>query len=877
MADAPDYGPLFQASGQTHDIDPLLLQAIQMHEDAGGDPHAVGPPNKSGELARGVMQFLPSTAAQYGVNPDDPGSAILGAGAYLAKLRQDHNDDLRAMLAQYGGGGATAYADKVLNTYRQLQQSWGIKPGGAAPDDAAQPPASSPGADASFTMNPAQPETPREQAFSAQQAQQAQQTPIRPKGAQGPDYFAKSVKPGSQAEQVIPPVGETTGTGQPPPDFNTQVFGPAPAAPSAPAAGSAAAPAATPSATAPDFHTQVFGPAATPTPTPTPTQAEGQPPPALTTPPQPSWWQSNVANPVAAMYNPTQGEPLTDLLGQPFLQNLGAGVFQGARNVAQRANEFLQYGQQQWPQTAALDTAAATNPLLARPFANVPILQDTPGVKDISLAQTPEQTAATGKRLADETAAYKQRYGDSNWAGAGELAGNLLATYPLGAFAWGARGLGAALPFLRGTGEVATAAGVPAAQNVLTTPGQDWRQAAEQGGLGGLVVHGALGSVAGQLAPEVASQAVQDARRLGFDLTTGEAAGGLAKNIEDVTQYLPFSGAAGKVAEHRAVINRVLNRNMGMPESPVLTQATMQTAIARAKNLMDQIQNVTVDANRDPKLLTELGDIHSAASAQPMTGSSITGAVDDILTTAANNGGQIPGSILHNLIKAGTPLDRLTESPDGVIRQFAERIKTSLQDAASRTNDPNIYGQAQAAANGQAVADLNNGRYFWKTIETVKPLVNKTGTADDASYAGLAQRIEGTAKNPNFDPQFSGQNHDMDTLARVLRGPLAELKSSGTGRQMITANLLGLGGEGGLGAATAIFRPENFGTYLSTVVAPTLAAIGAGRLSRYGPSLGSNAIEAARREFNPLLPRIAAPAVGTNPLLTLPSPQPGQP
>lgn len=848
----PDYGPYFQASGQLHDIDPLLLQAIQMQEDRSGDPNAVGPPNKSGELARGVMQFLPSTAAKYGVNPSDPGSSILGAGAYLADLRKATNDNLPQMLAQYGGGNATGYANEVLGRYRQLQKSWGVT----------APPADDQGDQSSAVSSPTSGDqdgikiTARALPGPGGAAQGGASF-VPPPGT--PDTFGRSNAPGSRAQH--PMQASEYASDQPPADFNAQLFGPEPApAKQEPPAQATAAPAASPppapAAPAPpsDFNAQLFGPAPAPS-APAPSAA----PPAVpdvttpsaaasapaTTAPQPSWWQANVADPVRAMYDPTTAAPMNYLLGQPLLQNIGAGILQGPRNVAQRFNEWEQAADQAHPALAAIDA---------------------------SVGETPDVLAARGNRLAAQTQAYRTQYGNNLAAAGGELAGNLLTTYPLAAIGGVLGAVGNAVPLIRGGAEVANVAATPAAQNILTTPGEDWRQAGAEGAAGGLAVHGVLGSVAGQLTRGAVSQAVQDARDLGFNLTTGEAAGGLAKQVEDVTQYLPFSGAAAKAAEHRGVINGVLNENMGMPKSPVLNQATMQTARARAGNLMDQIQNVAVDANRDPNLLSELGQIHAEAAAQPMTGTSITGAIDNIMTTAANNGGTLPGDVLHDLIKRGATLDRLTNSPDPVIRQFAQRIDTSLQDAASRTDDPNIYG-AQAAQNRQAVTDFNNGRYYWKTIKTVEPLVDKTGSADDVGYAGLARRIEGTPQNPNFDPRFSGGNQQMATLARVLRGPLAELKSSGTGRQLITGQLLGLGGE--TGGLTALFRPENFNQYLSQVATPTLASIGAGRLLRYGPGMGIPAVQAANQLFNPLLPRVAGPAVGANPLLSQP-PQQGQ-
>lgn len=832
-----DYGPLYQSAGQQWNIDPLLLQSIATQESGQG---ANTGPSSAG--AKGFMQFMPETAARYKVDVNSPTSSVMGAAHYMDDLLQYYGGDLNAALSAYGGdtSGKAGYAQSVVNRYRQLRAAWSSQGSDDAADTASmQSPTSGDVGGIKITAH-ALP--------GPGGAQQGGASFVPPPGT--PDTLGRSNQPGSRASHPMQ-ASEYSGSDQPPKDFTSALFGPAPAQQQQPQGQQASpVPSPAPAPATPDFQTQLFGPTGTAGVTPQPDRA---PAPDVTTPsatsasaaPQPSWWETNVAAPVRSMYDPTQGGPMNYLLGQPLLQNIGAGVLQGPRNVAQRANEWEQAADQNYPWLANLDR---------------------------SVGETPDVLAARGKQLAAQTQAYRTQYGNSLPAMAGEVAGNLLTTYPLAAIGGVLGAVGNAVPLLRGTTEVANLAATPAAQNILTTPGQDWRTAGAEGAAGGLAVGGGLGSIAGQLAPGAASQAVKEAKDLGFDLTTGEAAGGLAKQVEDVTQYLPFSGAARKAAEHREVINSILNKNMGMADAGgQVNQATMQLARARAGNLMDQIQKVTVDANKDPNLLNDLGQIHADAAAQPMTGTSVTGAVDKVIGSIDKNG-MLTGDVLHNLIKSGAPLDNLINSRDPVVSQFAQRVKTSLLDAASRGDDPNIYGANQAARNRQAVADFNDGRYYWKTIKTVEPLVDKTGSADDASYAGLARRIEGTSQNPNFDPRFPGQNQQMATLARVLRGPLAELKSSGTGRQMITGQMLGLGGEAG--GLTALFRPENFNQYLSQVAAPTLASIAGGRLLRYGPGMGVPAVEAANQLFNPLLPRVAGPAVATNPLLN--PPQQGQ-
>ena len=99
---APDYTSLFDSAGQAANIDPLLLRAIQGKEDAPGDPNAVNP--QSG--ATGIMQFLPKTAAQQGIDPTNPGQAVYGAAHYLNGLWQYYGNDDQALhyaLSTYGG------------------------------------------------------------------------------------------------------------------------------------------------------------------------------------------------------------------------------------------------------------------------------------------------------------------------------------------------------------------------------------------------------------------------------------------------------------------------------------------------------------------------------------------------------------------------------------------------------------------------------------------------------------------------------------------------------------------------------------------------------------------------------------------------------
>jgi hypothetical protein len=100
MAGSNDYAPLYQAAGQANNVDPTLLAAIGMTEDASGDPNAV-----SSAGAEGNMQLMPRTASSLGVqNPADPSQAIPGAAALMAQNLKAANGNVPLAVMTYFGG-----------------------------------------------------------------------------------------------------------------------------------------------------------------------------------------------------------------------------------------------------------------------------------------------------------------------------------------------------------------------------------------------------------------------------------------------------------------------------------------------------------------------------------------------------------------------------------------------------------------------------------------------------------------------------------------------------------------------------------------------------------------------------------------------------
>ena len=85
-----------------NDIPPQLIVAL-IRTESGFNPNAVGPATKYG-TAKGLGQFLDSTAKDFGVDQFDPESSIRGIGAYLRYCADYVGTDLADAVAAYNWG-----------------------------------------------------------------------------------------------------------------------------------------------------------------------------------------------------------------------------------------------------------------------------------------------------------------------------------------------------------------------------------------------------------------------------------------------------------------------------------------------------------------------------------------------------------------------------------------------------------------------------------------------------------------------------------------------------------------------------------------------------------------------------------------------------
>jgi hypothetical protein len=96
---APGLNQVVDTASATYHLDPDLVNSV-IHAESGFNSRAVSPKG-----ARGLMQLMPGTANQLGVNDAfDPQANVTGGSRYLRELLERYNFDLVKALAAYNAG-----------------------------------------------------------------------------------------------------------------------------------------------------------------------------------------------------------------------------------------------------------------------------------------------------------------------------------------------------------------------------------------------------------------------------------------------------------------------------------------------------------------------------------------------------------------------------------------------------------------------------------------------------------------------------------------------------------------------------------------------------------------------------------------------------
>lgn len=135
-----EYRPIFEAAAKAFDVPVNVLMALG-HQESRYNPDAIGVPTKWGR-AKGMMQYLDSTARGLGINPFDPNEAIPAAARQLReRLDKGYSID-EAVKAHFAGDDrkqwgekTAAYGTEVLGKASRLA---GLYPQESSPEEVAR-------------------------------------------------------------------------------------------------------------------------------------------------------------------------------------------------------------------------------------------------------------------------------------------------------------------------------------------------------------------------------------------------------------------------------------------------------------------------------------------------------------------------------------------------------------------------------------------------------------------------------------------------------------------------------------------------------------------------------------------------------------------
>lgn len=111
----PDAGLLFEKAGGEVELSPRLLEAVAYVESRFNSKAL------SAKGAQGMMQLMPETAAELGVDPANPEQNVRGGADYLRRLVIMFGNDIQLALAAYNAGPSAVLRYGGVPPYAETQ------------------------------------------------------------------------------------------------------------------------------------------------------------------------------------------------------------------------------------------------------------------------------------------------------------------------------------------------------------------------------------------------------------------------------------------------------------------------------------------------------------------------------------------------------------------------------------------------------------------------------------------------------------------------------------------------------------------------------------------------------------------------------------
>lgn len=290
------------------------------------------------------------------------------------------------------------------------------------------------------------------------------------------------------------------------------------------------------------------------------------------------------------------------------------------------------------------------------------------------------------------------------------------------------------------------------------------------GELAGTGLRVAAKKVADAVRPEVKAL-YESAKQRGITLTPAQLSDSrFLKFLDSRLRTMPFSGAAARSAEQRAVFNRELAKTIG-EDAESVTSDVYARAAARQSRMFEEL-TARNDLAVDDQLVRQLTNI---ANNSRMAGEQINGQVESAIealyaqAVVSPKGVVIPGQAYQAF---DSQLGQITKN-GGPSAHFLGNVQTAVRKAMDKSISP------EDAAAWKAL------RIEYGNRKTITPMVAKAD-GGDLSPAQLMGRV--TATKSGKERMAMGKGGDIGELARIGQ-KLKEPPSSGTAERTAVDDL----------------------------------------------------------------------------------------